>query len=466
MKKYMIICLAAACLLTLSACSDQSGNVSSVSENTAASSISSESSDTASSTTESDQNSQDSQDSSKDTPKTSGQESVSAESIAEESAPRSSTSTSQSSEKMQSRILTAGTFHSSSVTVDQCNISAQSGVYDPEQTLPQVRVIHNGIALQENIDYSLRQPSGKKKLTVGKNSVIVTLSGSLSGSANAEYYLFPRPVTFQNTQRTDKGLSLSWKAPDKADQYEVEYSTDPAFPDSLTERQITQKNSCIITGLTENQRYYVRVRACCQEDNDTLCSDWCDTRTILTGGKDGSALIEEIDGVTYVDGILIVNKTYGLPQNYGSGLEKEAANAFCLLTEAAAQDGISIWDISDFRSYETQRYTYQSYVWDRGTQEADRCSARPGHSEHQTGLAIDVNTTADAFADTAEARWLEQHCMEYGFIIRYPKGKEDVTGYKYEPWHIRYLGIEKAKEISDSGLTLEEYYGLTSEYQD
>ena len=99
-------------------------------------------------------------------------------------------------------------------------------------------------------------------------------------------------------------------------------------------------------------------------------------------------------------------------------------------------------------------------------------SARPGFSEHQTGLAIDVNEISDAFIGTPEAIWLEEHCVEYGFIIRYPQGKQGVTGYKYEPWHIRYVGKDNAKRIHDAAvaagdpyLTLEEYFGITSAYQ-
>ncbi len=93
-------------------------------------------------------------------------------------------------------------------------------------------------------------------------------------------------------------------------------------------------------------------------------------------------------------------------------------------------------------------------------------SARAGHSEHQTGLTIDCNDASDSFVGTPEAEWLAEHASEYGFIIRYPKGKEDITGYKYEPWHIRYVGKDLAQELDSSGLTLEEYFGIISEYAD
>ena len=169
---------------------------------------------------------------------------------------------------------------------------------------------------------------------------------------------------------------------------------------------------------------------------------------------------------TYIQGILIANKSYGLPADYNPGLDSETESAFNTLSEAAANQGLDIYLSSGFRSYDTQARIYESYVDSYGQASADTFSARPGYSEHQTGLAIDVNSIDDSFADTPEAEWLASHAHEYGFIIRYPKGKESITGYKYEPWHIRYLGVEKATEVYNSGLTLEEFLGIDSEYKD
>lgn len=135
------------------------------------------------------------------------------------------------------------------------------------------------------------------------------------------------------------------------------------------------------------------------------------------------------------------------------------------MAAAAAQDGITLFVNSSYRSYQDQESLYNSYAAERGTEAADEVSSRPGHSEHQTGLTFDVNTTEDSFAGTPEANWLAEHCAEYGFIIRYPEGKEDKTGYVYEPWHIRYLGKEKAEAVTKSGLCLEEYLGVTSDYK-
>ena len=179
-----------------------------------------------------------------------------------------------------------------------------------------------------------------------------------------------------------------------------------------------------------------------------------------------STTAPQADEPTYIDGILIANKTYALPEDYNPGLDSETESAFYTLSDAAAEEGLNIYLSSGFRSYETQNRIYNNYVSNYGQSSADTFSARPGHSEHQTGLAIDVNSIDDSFADTPEAEWLASHAHEYGFIIRYPKGKESITGYKYEPWHIRYLGVEKATEVYNSGLTLEEFLGIDSEYKD
>lgn len=175
--------------------------------------------------------------------------------------------------------------------------------------------------------------------------------------------------------------------------------------------------------------------------------------------------IQVINGVTYINGTLIANKTYSLPKSYGNGLDPTAYSAFQKMAADAARDGISLYIVSGFRSYETQYYTYNYYCSTRGQAAADRFSARPGHSEHQTGLAMDINDASDWFTGTPEQKWLAKNCYKYGFVIRYPEGKEHITGYKYESWHIRYLGKELAQELTKKGLTVEEYFDITSKYE-
>lgn len=162
---------------------------------------------------------------------------------------------------------------------------------------------------------------------------------------------------------------------------------------------------------------------------------------------------------------MIANKTYTLPKDYDPGIKPEAAEALDELQHAAAAEGLSFFIVSGYRSYATQESVYAGWVARDGAEQADTYSSRPGHSDHQTGYTFDLNSLDDSFADTKEGIWLAEHCADFGFIIRYPKGKEMYTGYVYEPWHIRFVGKEKARLITDSGLSLEEYYGITSVYE-
>ena len=174
--------------------------------------------------------------------------------------------------------------------------------------------------------------------------------------------------------------------------------------------------------------------------------------------------LTQIDGVTYVNGILVANKTYALPADYNPGVSAETQNALDTMFAAAAAEGLSLWVRSGVRTYNDQYWQYNVYVQRDGQALADTYSARPGHSEHQSGLGFDINSIYKSFADTAEGQWLAANCHKYGFIIRYPAGKEHITGYMYEPWHIRYLGVDVATAVYESGLCLEEYLGITSAY--
>ncbi len=178
--------------------------------------------------------------------------------------------------------------------------------------------------------------------------------------------------------------------------------------------------------------------------------------------------IISVNGVIYINGTLIVNKTYPLPKDYSpNGITPETEEAYRQLCEAAKNDGVTIFTENDYRSYELQEMLYTTFCNRDGKEQADRYSARPGHSEHQSGMAIDVNKAGSSFTGTKEAVWLKNNCAEYGFIIRYPEGKESVTGYMYESWHIRYVGKELAQKLylgNGEFTTLEEYFGITSEY--
>ncbi|HFI0934656.1 TPA: LD-carboxypeptidase LdcB/DacB [Streptococcus suis] len=159
--------------------------------------------------------------------------------------------------------------------------------------------------------------------------------------------------------------------------------------------------------------------------------------------------------------VIIVNKQHGLASTYNPGENSTARNAFQNLRNDMIRQGFNVGKAySGFRSYETQQSLYLNYVQRDGQAAADRYSARPGHSEHQTGLAFDLTDASGALLTNSRAeQWLKDNAHKYGFVVRYLPGKEAVTGYMSEPWHLRYVGKE-AKDIYQSGLTLEEYYGI------
>ncbi len=185
------------------------------------------------------------------------------------------------------------------------------------------------------------------------------------------------------------------------------------------------------------------------------------------------------DKVNYIDNpndkLALVNKKNKLKKNFipkdlikldlnyshdEKYLKKEAALSFYELSKAARKKGYIILAVSGYRSYTYQKKLYKYYVKEKGSYYASKCSALPGHSEHQTGLALDVegsNKDYNKFEETKEFKWMIKNCYKYGFILRYPKGKENITGFKYEPWHYRYVGKKASKYIYKHNLTLEEY---------
>lgn len=177
------------------------------------------------------------------------------------------------------------------------------------------------------------------------------------------------------------------------------------------------------------------------DDNDLVVNE----KTVIAGPK-------------YINDILLVNKKYSIPSSFKAD-DTEARAALKKLQAAGKEEKLNLPLISGYRSYDTQVAIYNRNINNRGMAYTLVSSAKPGHSEHQTGLAFDVGQISASFGNTKAGIWLEQNCYKYGFIIRYPQYKEGITGYKYEPWHIRYVGEKAAAEIMKNNLTLEEYLG-------
>ncbi|MDF2821491.1 MAG: carboxypeptidase YodJ [Clostridiales bacterium] len=193
-----------------------------------------------------------------------------------------------------------------------------------------------------------------------------------------------------------------------------------------------------------------------------------------------------LPAISTVEDILLVNKSFYLEKDYAPSnptkpnikfsfstddetrywLTYEAATAIEALFADAKSNNVELAGVSLYRSYNRQKGIYNANVERQGLETASKYSAKPGFSEHQTGLAIDVSAASvnfdldDSFGSTMEGEWVTDNCARFGFIIRFLKGKEDITGYAYEPWHLRYVGIDAAKYIMENEITLEEYYAL------
>ncbi len=186
------------------------------------------------------------------------------------------------------------------------------------------------------------------------------------------------------------------------------------------------------------------------------------------------------NGIARVEDNIIVNKTYSLPKDFKPEnpstkvdkdwaiemIDADAMKAFQEMQSDAKSIGLNIYISSGYRGYSSQERLYNNYVAQDGKEAADTYSARPGHSEHQSGLCFDLNSVNDSFTNTNEGKWINDHAHLYGFIIRFPKGKEKETGYQYESWHLRFVNKDLAKKLYNNGnwISLEEYYGLSSIY--
>lgn len=170
---------------------------------------------------------------------------------------------------------------------------------------------------------------------------------------------------------------------------------------------------------------------------------------------------------TVVGGVVIASKKYPLPADYAPGESKEARAAFQEMAAEATLSGYELVAFSTYRSFDYQTKLYDRYVTNDGQVAADRYSARPGYSEHQTGLAFDIGEqhfeqhfARESFGETEAGKWVAANAHKYGFIMRYPDGSEKITGYMYEPWHFRYIGKELAMQVYEANETLEEFLDL------
>lgn len=248
---------------------------------------------------------------------------------------------------------------------------------------------------------------------------------------------------------------------------------DNKMTDILLERDYNEYIIDIMNSkyyLSKNLDAYLAYKA----DNDDKDID--DVIAIINVGADKEWYEDPKETDTTKGVLMLVNKFNYLTEDYeiddlvdmsiqyafnGKQIKQEVYDAFKAMHIAAEKEELNLVANSAYRTYAYQKSIYSSYKNSDGTEAADSYAARAGYSEHQTGLSIDISTltsTADNFVDTKEFTWLINNAYKYGFILRYPEGKEYLTGYNYESWHYRYVGKEVAQQIHDEDITFDEYY--------
>lgn len=202
------------------------------------------------------------------------------------------------------------------------------------------------------------------------------------------------------------------------------------------------------------------------KDTDDELDDQQPSRIIVNKNDSISALVNKQNSLdeNYVpDDLVTIEVPFVLENPEVNQLRRVAADALKDMFEAAEDSDVYLYARSGYRSYQTQVQLFGSYSEKHGEEKANRYSARPGQSEHQTGLVMDITSESvnflleEKFGETKEGTWVEENAHEFGYVIRYPKGKEEITKYTYEPWHLRFLGVELATKIYESGLAYEEF---------
>jgi D-alanyl-D-alanine carboxypeptidase len=247
---------------------------------------------------------------------------------------------------------------------------------------------------------------------------------------------------------------------------------------AITDLQL-QFEALMVTGIYEENTSRVLNELFQNNDNEFEPGEGLPLQAEEATTSSGSSIL-----ANPYDQLALVNKEFALPEDYNpedlvipdilfpfeedlpkKQMREIAAEPLEEMFQAAEEAGLQLYAQSGYRSYDRQDAIFASNASQHGEEEANTFSARPGESEHQTGLTMDV-TSPDVnfdltieFAETEEGKWVEEHAADFGFIIRYPEGKEDITEYQYEPWHLRYVGKKAAKEMMEQDITLEEYLG-------
>ena len=308
-----------------------------------------------------------------------------------------------------------------------------------------------------------------RRKTKNKNILIISITSFLLlvSILGAIFYKnqMGQPVDEASDEQTQDELNSTGN--DKEDDEEVNSVDEGQSDQTGSDEGNTQNNNSSEKNTKSNESSGKSNDSTSNSGSQNSNSDASDKTNDSNGNSgyiEGQALPSE---PTYINGIIVVNKKYPLPSTYNKGEDPVAKAALEKMLEAGKAVGYDYDAFSGYRSYEYQKTLYNRYVNRDGKANADRYSARPGHSEHQTGLAFDIGEkgrqdlwlTAE-FGETPAGQWLMNNAHLYGFILRYPQGKENITGFMYESWHYRYVGVEHAAPIYNAQTTLEEYLNI------
>ena len=365
-----------------------------------------------------------------------------------------------------------------SVTLSETAIAKDGSKHTPAVTVKDA----NGKTLKKGVAFTVAYDPGRKHF--GTYAVTVTFQGNYAGSKTLRFTIgLDVPQSIEKTNVGATIATLSWNRVRYATGYLLYYAAEKGGP--YTRFAETAARSYNISNLQQCTRYYFKIKAIRRETDRLIsgpASAPCALRTAKQQLSSAGRILVEITPENRL--LAVVNHSREIPASYqpklaalsekGKYMDWEAAAAFETMRADAKRENITLNAYSPYRSYAHQKASMESIIRDRQSWGNSRSRAEelalqvvlpPGTSEHNLGLAVDISSTAQTFKTTRAYRWLLKNGQNYGFILRYPDGKQDVTGISFEPWHWRFVGVDNAKKIKKSGLTLEEYTAtLTAPY--
>lgn len=306
----------------------------------------------------------------------------------------------------------------------------------------------------------------KKNIKITFVLIIIVSIGVILGVKKYNEYLYHQTNEYKLTEKgysLDEAKLIVKKLDDSNQKYFVDNEKNDYIISLLKEKYFLEKNvnNYLEYKAKNKKKSYSDIVAIVNVHAD---KDWYDNKTVKeTDLSKGNLIL--VNKFNYLKNDFEPNEITDIDINYSyanNRTSKETNDAYIEMAKAAKKDNIILLVNSSYRTYERQEQIYKEFYYSKGISYADAYAARAGYSEHQTGLAIDIftsgrSTTSD-FEESDAFKWLSVNAHKYGFILRYPKGKEYLTGYSYESWHYRYLGIDTATKVYNSGLTYDEYY--------